>query len=258
VVTNNPRPETTTAPPDGAGAVASTVTSLASQGSFDELMTMAARARKAGRYQEAINYYGQARNLRREDGKALSGLSDAYHDLGSYFLKRGQHKSAASAFQQALNIRPNDVAANLRLGDAYSGVPENYDKAIEQYHRAIKLGFDNPVAYVKLGNIYLRQANYQVAANQCAEAIRRDVKYREAYSCVHKAFLPQSRGDDKARDFYRKLIDADPQNELAIYYLGLIYVAQRRRNDAVAQYNKLQALRSDWAEKLRVEIARTQ
>jgi tetratricopeptide (TPR) repeat protein len=94
--------------------------------------------------------------------------------------------------------------------------------------------------------------------NQCAEAIRRDVEYREAYSYVHKAFLPQSRGDDKAKDFYRKLIDADPQNELAIYYLGSIYVAQRRRNDAVAQYNKLQAMRSDWAEKLRAEIARIQ
>jgi tetratricopeptide (TPR) repeat protein len=79
---------------------------------------------------------------------------------------------------------------------------------------------------------------------------------KQAYSCAHKAFLAQPRGDDKAKDFYRRLIDANPQNELAIYHLGLIYVAQRRRNDAISQYKKLQALRSDWAEKLRVEIAR--
>ncbi|HEV2664145.1 MAG TPA: protein kinase [Blastocatellia bacterium] len=256
VATNGPRPETTASPGPSGGAVAPTVLPPPSHVSFDALMARAAQSRKARRYQEAVNYYRQALTLRRDDGRALSGLVDAYHDLGGYFLKRGQQKSAADAYQQVLNVRPNDIPANLRLGDAYAGIPENYNKAIEQYNRAINLGFDNPVVYVRLGNIYLRQANYQAAANQCAEAIRRDVKYLEAYSCVHKAFLPQSRGDDKARDFYRKLIDANPQNELAIYHLGLIYVAQRRRSDANAQYNKLQAMRSDWAEKLRVEIAR--
>jgi tetratricopeptide (TPR) repeat protein len=219
-------------------------------------MAKAARSRKAGRHQEAINYYKQALTLRREDDKALAGLAGAYYNLGDYLLKRGQSESAAGAFQQVLGVKPNDLPASLRLGDAYSRIPENYDKAIEQYNRAIKLGFDNPVVYVKLGNVYLSKANYQAASSQCAEAVKRDVKYREAYSCAHKAFLAQPRGDDKAKDFYRRLIDANPQNELAIYHLGLIYVAQRRRNDAISQFNKLQALRSDWAEKLRAEIAR--
>jgi tetratricopeptide (TPR) repeat protein len=254
-LTNNPSPPPPPPSPSST-AVVPTVTPPADHASFDELMTKAARSRKAGRHQEAVNYYKQALTLRREDGKALAGLVDAYHDLGRYFLSRGQYKSAADAFQQVLDIRPNDVPASLRLGDAYSGIPENYDKAIEQYNRAINLGFDNSVVYVKLGNVYLRKANYQAAASQCAEAIKRDIKYLEAYSCAHKAFLAQPRGDDKAKDFYRRLIDANQQNELAIYHLGLIYVAQRRRNDAISQYKKLQALRSDWAEKLRVEIAR--
>src|SRR5215470_9881719 len=251
---NSLGPKTTTSP--SSTAVAPTVTPPADHVSFDELMAKAARSRKAGRHQESVNYYNQALTLRRGDGKALAGLMDAYHALGEYFLNRGQYKNAADAFQQVLDIRPNDVPASLRLGDAYSGIPENYDKAIEQYNRAINLGFDNSVVYVKLGNVYLNKANYQAAASQCAEAIKHDIKYREAYSCAHKAFLAQPRGDDKAKDFYRRLIDANPQNELAIYHLGLIYVAQRRRNDAISQYNKLQALRSDWAEKLRAEIAR--
>jgi serine/threonine protein kinase/Tfp pilus assembly protein PilF len=253
---SGPTPETTATPDPFPTAVVPTVTPPVENASFDELMAKAARSRRAGRHQEAINYYKQALTLRREDGKALSGLVGAYYDLGDDFLKRGRHESAAGAFQQVLDVRPNDVPANVRLGDAYSGIPENYDKAIEQYNRAIKLGFDNPVVYVKLGNVYIGKANYQAASSQCAEAIKRDVKYREAYSCAHKAFLAQPRGDDKAKDFYRRLIDANPQNELAIYHLGLIYVAQRRRNDAISQYNKLQALRSDWAEKLRAEIAR--
>ena len=258
VATSSPSPETTATPDPSPTAVVPTVTPPAEHASFDALMAKAARSRKAARHQEAINYYKQALTLRREDGKALAGLVGAYYDLGDYFLKRGQYKSAAGAFQQVLDVKPNDVPASIRLGDAYSSIPGNYDNAIVQYNRAIKLGYDNPVVYVKLGNVYIRKANYQAASSQCAEAIKRDVKYREAYSCVHKAFLAQPRGGDKTKDFYRRLIDANPQNELAIYHLGLIYVAQRRRNDAISQYNKLQALRSDWAEKLRVELARTQ
>jgi len=258
VATNSPSPETTAPPDPSPTAIVPTVTTPADQASFNELMAKAARSRKAARHQEAIKYYKQALTLRREDGKALAGLVGVYYDLGDYFLKRRQYKSAAGAFQQVLDVKPNDVPASIRLGDAYSSIPGNYDNAIEQYNRAIKLGFDNPVVYVKLGNVYIRKANYQAASSQCAEAIKRDVKYREAYSCVHKAFLAQPRGGDKTKDFYRRLIDANPQNELAIYHLGLIYVAQRRRNDAISQYNKLQALRSDWAEKLRVELARTQ
>jgi serine/threonine protein kinase/Tfp pilus assembly protein PilF len=224
--------------------------------SFDESMAKAGQALKARRYQEAVDGYKQALAFRRGNGAALNGLVEAYHGLGSYFLARRQYKSAANSFQQILNIRPSDVAANLRLGDAYSGIPENYHKAIEHYYKAINLGFTNAIVYVKLGNVYLTQANYVVAANQCAEAIRRDAKYGEAYSCVHKAFLAQSRGDERAKDFYRKLIGANPQNELAFYHLGLVYVAQRRRNDAIAQYNKLQSLGSEWAGKLRGEIER--
>jgi serine/threonine protein kinase/Tfp pilus assembly protein PilF len=255
--TNSPGPETMTpTPAPSPSVVVPTVTPPADHASFDELMAKAARSRKAGRHQESVNYYNQALSLRRGDGKALAGLMDAYHALGENFLKRGQYKSAANAFQQVLDIKPNDAPASLRLGDAYSGIPENYDKAIEQYNRAISLGFDNPVVYVKLGNVYLSKANYQAASSQCAEAIKRDIKYQEAYSCAHKAFLAQPHGDDKAKDFYRRLVDANPQNELAIYHLGLIYVAQRRRNDAISQYKKLQALRSDLAEKLRAEIAR--
>jgi serine/threonine protein kinase/Tfp pilus assembly protein PilF len=269
VATNRPSPETTASPlpsvaavtpkpppPAGNQSFDDKPPPQASNQSFDELTAKAAQARKAGRYQEAVNYYRQALTLRREDGKAIGGLVDAYHDLGGYYLKRGQYKSAVDAYQQVLGIRPNDVAANIRLGDAYSGIPENYDKAVEHYNRAINLGFDNPVAFVRLGNVYLNKANYQAAASQCAEAIKRDVKYLEAYTCAHKAFLAQPRGDDKAKDFYRRLIDANPQNDLAIYHLGLIYLAQRRRNDAISQYNKLQALRSDWAEKLKAQIAR--
>jgi serine/threonine protein kinase/Tfp pilus assembly protein PilF len=254
--TITPTPVVDNLPPDTPPATPMPSVTPAGPESFDELMAKAGQASRAGRFQEAVDSYRQALTLQRTNRSAETGLLEAYHQLGSYFLARRQYKSAANSFQQILKFRPDDVAANLRLGDAYSGVSENYHKAIEQYYRAINLGFKNPIVYVKLGNVYLIQAKYQVAANQCAEAIRRDVKYLEAYTCAHKAFLAQPRGDDLARNFYRRLIDSNRQNELAIYHLGLIYVGQRRRNDATDQYNKLQDMGSEWAGRLRNEITR--
>ncbi|MBO0720302.1 MAG: protein kinase [Blastocatellia bacterium] len=225
------------------------------QATFEELMAKAGQALRAKRYQTAVEAYQQAVAQRRGSSAAINGLMDSYYELGNYFLGHRQYKNAANTFQKALNIRPNEVAANLRLGDSYVGIPD-YNKAIEQYYKAIKLGFNNPVVYVKLGNVYLTEGNYQFAGDQCAEAVRRDVKYLDAYSCVHKAFLAQLQGLDKARDFYRKLVETNPNNELALYHLGLVYVAQKRRNDAIAQYNKLQSLKSTWAGKLRGDIMR--
>src|SRR5262249_8291170 len=86
VATNGPSPETTATPDPSGVAVAPTVIPPASHVSFDELMAKAAQARKARRYQEAVNYYRQALTLRREDGKAIGGVVGAHHDLGGYFF----------------------------------------------------------------------------------------------------------------------------------------------------------------------------
>jgi tetratricopeptide (TPR) repeat protein len=112
------------------------------------------------------------------------------------------------------------------------------------------------VIYTKLGKVFHRQGNYNAAASHCVEAIRRDANYREGYACAHEAFLRQPRGDERARDYYRRIIDSNPRNDLAIYYLGLIYVIQRRRGDALNQYAKLQEMNSSLGPQLRSKLAR--
>jgi len=224
--------------------------------SFDELMAYSDSALKAGRYQEAVSGYRQALIIRGGNTLAVNGLVDANLRLGNYFLDRRQYQSAANAFQQVANLKPNDLTAQIRLGDAYSGIPQSYNRAIEAYQRAIALGFSNAVIYTKLGNVFYRQGNFNAAASHCVEAMKRDINYGDAYACVHAAFLRQPRGDERAKEFFRRITEAYPRNDLAIYYLGLIYVAQRRKNDALNQYIKLQGMNSSWGPRLKSEIAR--
>src|SRR5262249_37200272 len=86
VPTNSPSPEKTASPVPSVATVTPKPPPPAGNQSFDELTAKAAQARKAGRYQEAVNYYRQALTLRREDGKAIGGLVGAHHDLGGYFF----------------------------------------------------------------------------------------------------------------------------------------------------------------------------
>jgi serine/threonine protein kinase/tetratricopeptide (TPR) repeat protein len=249
-----PTPEPTAVPLPSP--VRTPVTANLERRSFDELIAYSDVSLKAGRYQEAVIGYRQALALRRGNAVALNGLLDANLRLGNYFLDRRRYRNAANAFQQAVNIKPNDLTAQIRLGDAYSGIPQYYDRAIAAYRQALSLGFTNAVIYTKLGKVFQRQGNFNFAANHCAEAIKRDVNYREAYACTYDALLRQPRGDERARDFFRKIIELYPRNDLAIYHLGLIYVTQRRKNDALNQYLKLQEMNSSLGPKLRSEIAR--
>jgi serine/threonine protein kinase/tetratricopeptide (TPR) repeat protein len=249
-----PTPEPTAVP--SPRAVRTPVTANLERMSFEELIAYSDVALKAGRYQEAINGYRRALAFRRGNAVALNGLLDANLRLGNYFLDRRRYWDAANAFQQVVNVKPNDLTAQIRLGDAYSGIPQYYDRAIAAYRQALSLGFTNAVIYTKLGKIFQRQGNYNFALSHCAEAIKRDVNYREAYACTHEAFLRQPRGEERARDFFRKIVESYPRNDLAIYHLGLNYVIQRRKNDALNQYFKLQEMNSSLGPRLRSEIAR--
>src|SRR5262245_1887873 len=222
--------------------------------SFEELIASSDAALKARRYQEAVDGYRQALLLRRGNTGALNGLLDANLRLGNYYLDRRQYMRAANAFQQVVNIKPNDLTAQIRLGDAYSGIPQYYNKAIEAYQRALSLGFANAVIYTKIGKVYHHQGNYNAAASHCVEAIKRDPNYREGYECANEAFLRKPRDGERAKEYSRKSSESNPRNDLAIYYLGLTYVTQRRKNDALHQYSRLQEMNSSWGPRLRSEI----
>jgi serine/threonine protein kinase/tetratricopeptide (TPR) repeat protein len=252
--TATPTPEPT--PGISPRPVRTPVSSTLDRKSFDELIAYSDAALRAGRHQEAVNGYRQALSLRRGNAVALNGLVDANMRLGNNFLDRRQYRSAANAFEQVLSIKPNDLTAQIRLGDAYSQIPQSYGKAIDAYRQALNLGFTNAVIYTKLGRVFHRQRNYNAAASHCVEALRRDINYRDAYACIHEALLKQPRGDERAQEFFRKIIDSNPRNELAIYHLGLVYVSQRRKNDAINLFIRLQQLNSIWGPRLRSEISR--
>lgn len=89
-------------------------------------------ALRSGRRQEAASLFHQAISFDRKNGTALMGLSDVYFDTGS-------NQKAVVYAEKAVSASPANSTARLKLGDAYYKVLR-YKDALEQYHKAKKLG----------------------------------------------------------------------------------------------------------------------
>jgi tetratricopeptide (TPR) repeat protein/TolB-like protein len=83
--------------------------------------------------------------------------------LGLLFDGTGQYDKAADQFQKAIQLEPTSDRAYANLAKAYRQLNQ-LDKAEEVYQRAISLRPQYWLGYTQLGNFYVRQAEYEKAA----------------------------------------------------------------------------------------------
>lgn len=87
-------------------------------------------ARKAW-YEEAIEHYQMALDLRNDDHVLWT-------NLGSVYIRMGKDSRAISAFKKAINIEPLHAIAHYNLGAIYDS-HHKYDKAIREYMTALTI-----------------------------------------------------------------------------------------------------------------------
>ncbi len=123
-------------------------------------------------------------------------------------FKNARYAEAIAAFQKAVDLNPNDSVPHLYLGTAYLSqyIPgaDSSENALvatnaeTEFRRVLDLDSSNAQALGSLASLKYQQAQ---AIRQVEEKARKL---------------------DEARDLYRKLADADPQNREAPYALGVI------------------------------------
>ena len=93
---------------------------------------------------------------------------------GNANLFAGHFEQARSDILQALKLSPRDPLIGIStkyLGDAELGLG-HFDAAIENYHKAIDLGFSNEWPYASLTAAYALSGNMNAAKAALAEALR--------------------------------------------------------------------------------------
>lgn len=100
--------------------------------SFETIALDAARAREAGRLDEAIAAYRHAVQLRPK-------WDEGWWYLATSLYEQGQHKAAREAFTRFLTLKPDTAAAFALRGLCEFGL-QRYDEALADLHTAHALG----------------------------------------------------------------------------------------------------------------------
>ena len=111
-----------------------------------------------------------------------------------------------------------------------------YDLAIKDFTKAIKLKPDYAFAYNNRGAVYRSKGDHDLAIEDCNKAIRLKSDYAEAYSNRGAAY--RNKGDYKrAIEDYNKAIQLKPNFVQAYYNRGLAYHEKGELDVAIRDYN---------------------
>jgi len=196
---------------------------------------------KLGKHAEALEASRRAVNLRPS--------AESYFNIGlaNFYLK--QYKEAVDGYRQAIKLDPyNSADAYYALALVYRdwGKP---DEEIQSYKQAIRLRPDYILAYERLGTRYLRSKKFAEAVDifrQIATLMPGDPA---APNRLGEAYLELNRLNE-AQESFRQAIRLKPDFGRAYYNLGKCLLAMGNRDAALEQYNILQNIDQDWAEKL--------
>jgi tetratricopeptide (TPR) repeat protein len=196
---------------------------------------------KLGRHTEAIEASKKAVTLRPS--------AESYFNIGlaSYYLK--SYREAAENYRQAIRLDPYNAAdAHYALGLVYRdwGRPE---EEVQSYKQAIKLKPDYVSAYERLGSRYLRSKKYPEAIETFKQLMALKPGDANVPNSMGEAYLEMNLMTDAVASF-KQAIQLKPDLGKAYYNLGKSFLAMGNRDAAVQQYNILQNLDQDWAEKL--------
>jgi tetratricopeptide (TPR) repeat protein len=119
---------------------------------------------------------GGSKRKAREQIEALEAVSaaDAHRVRGRHAHDTGEYRDAEAHFSRALELREDGRTSFLR-GNARARLREKDAAALEDYERALALGYDKPMLHYQVGRLCVRLAN-------CAERGERALEHFVAHS----------------------------------------------------------------------------
>ncbi len=183
------------------------------------------------KYDEAIQDFNKAIELKPKQDEAFLGRAHAYGDLKKYDL-------SMSDVNEALKFRESYESYFFR-GYLYKAT-ENYDLAIENYSKAMTLTKEVSV-YNNRGNVYFLLKDYAKAIADYNVVLNQNPNDPNGLSNRGAAYF-QSNQFEAAMVDINKAISLDPNNARNFTNLALMYQKQGNKAKALEIANKAQKL----------------
>jgi tetratricopeptide (TPR) repeat protein len=170
-------------------------------------------------------------------------LSKVYNNRGTTYDRKGDYDNAINDFTKAIKLNSNDAAVYYNRGTAYYSKGE-FDNAIKDFNKAIELNPNYVEAYNNRGIAYGKKGEFDTAIKDYTKAIELKPKDAEAYN--NRGTTYDRKGDyDNAIKDYNKAIELKPKDATAYYNRGNAYYSKGDEAEAEKNYKEFIKLSPD-------------
>jgi len=169
--------------------------------------------------------------------------ANAHKERGATYTMEGKYDKAIEEFSKAISFDPNDAETYIGRGFIYRRKGQ-YDKAIEDFNIAVKLDPKATDAYMNRGHCYVDKGQNEKAIGDFSKTITLNPNLSEAYNNRGLAYR-KSGNNKKAIEDYNKAIAIDPKNGEAYNNRGVLYINLGDVKKAIADFKKASELGSD-------------
>ena len=234
------------------------VTVFAQADKSDEYLQAARKLRKEGKCAEALPLFKKAI-------EAKPVLAAAYYELGWCCNEMQQFEEALPVLEKALKLDPSNFRIIYESGFAQYKLGKT-NEALVSFNRVLQMNASFTKAYIARGDLYKDvQKNTNAALADFQKAFFIDStekklhyrigwcyndlgKYAEALSHSELGFTLFSLNRfDEAVVHLQKANSIKAGFETTVYYLGMCFVKQQKKQEALQKYNELVQLNSNYA-----------
>jgi tetratricopeptide (TPR) repeat protein len=163
----------------------------------------------------------------------------AYQQIIDTYRDQRDWKAATAAAQEAVNKLPKDRGLKMVLAGqlADMGQPE---AAIEQTKALLKGGPEDREVYIALAQIYSRLKDWPEAEQSINKALELSSKpdEKEYVNFILASMYERQKKYDQAEDTFKQVLANDPNNAVALNYLGYMLADRGMRLDEALGYIK--------------------
>ena len=217
----------------------------------DNLLLKGIESGAEGKFKEAKDYFNNA--LITDPGnknaqKYLSVIDDVIdkkfdekaavaYFKGSVHALNGQFESAISEYKKTVELDHDHTLAYMDLGDIYVKI-DQHKKALSEYQKVKELEPGNIKAYLNRARIFLKQRLENLAEDEYNELVKNNPQTAEAY-IQRGGFWGLRRKFDKAISDHNRAIELEPENVRCYESIGQIYIMAEQLDAAMSAFNKV-------------------
>jgi len=177
------------------------------------------RVQLAGNPTEAQKFFEKAiKNTKSKDAKILQTVGQSY-----LYAKQKDLDMAIEYLNKAISVDRSDPSIFMSLAEAYMA-KRDAGSAMTNYEYAVEKSTNKAEAYFKIGDVYLKAKNFELAEKYLMNARQADPNFPETYKLLGNYYYESAFDFSKAVENYEKYNSmVNPNNDDLARFANALY-----------------------------------